>query len=79
MSTAFGTAAPVRSTFEAEAKLETAPALTTGDTAVRTLSGARILFGAIFLFDGILKWVLLQQGTLQGVVQGSVLDAATPL
>ncbi|MCI4372281.1 MAG: DoxX family membrane protein [Thermoplasmata archaeon] len=44
----------------------------TGRNAVITLSGARILFGAIFLFDGMLKWVLLQQGLLVGVVQGSV-------
>lgn len=41
-------------------------------TATKVLSGARILFGAIFLFDGIMKWVLFQQGTMQGVVQSSV-------
>lgn len=42
--------------------------------AVRTLSATRILFGAIFLFDGILKWVLFQQGTMQGVIQGFNID-----
>ncbi len=41
-----------------------------GRNATRTLSGIRILFGAIFLFDGILKWILFQQGTMQGVIQG---------
>jgi uncharacterized membrane protein YphA (DoxX/SURF4 family) len=43
---------------------------TTSFRAVQTLSGMRILFGAIFLFDGILKWVLIQQGTMQGTIQG---------
>jgi uncharacterized membrane protein YphA (DoxX/SURF4 family) len=47
--------------------------------ATKTLSAMRILFGAIFVFDGALKWILLQQGTLQSVVQGSVLGAANPL
>jgi len=42
-----------------------------GFDAVKAMSGTRILFGAIFLFDGILKWILFQQGTMQGVVQGS--------
>lgn len=42
--------------------------------AVRTLSGMRMLFGAIFLFDGALKWVLFQQGQMQGVVQGFGFD-----
>ncbi len=41
-----------------------------GWSAVRTMSAMRILFGAIFLFDGILKWVLFQQGTMQATVQG---------
>jgi len=36
------------------------------------LSGARILFGLIFLFDGMLKWYLFYSGQMQGVVQGSV-------
>ena len=38
--------------------------------AVRVLSATRILFGAIFLFDGILKWVLFATGQMQGVVDG---------
>lgn len=47
--------------------------VTTGRNAVKTLSGARILFGAIFIFDGFLKWVLLQNGQLAGIVQNSVM------
>jgi len=43
--------------------------VTTGSNAVKTLSGARILFGFIFLFDGILKWQLLATSQLQGSVQ----------
>ncbi len=38
--------------------------------ATKTLSAMRILFGAIFLFDGVLQWVLFQQGTMQGVIDG---------
>lgn len=38
-------------------------------TSTKTLSAARILFGAVFLFDGILKWVLFQQGQMQATVQ----------
>jgi len=41
----------------------------TGSNAVKTLSGARILFGAFFLFDGILKWQLLASNQMQGVIQ----------
>jgi len=41
---------------------------TTG--AVKTLSAMRILFGAIFLFDGMLKWVLFATGQMQGVIDG---------
>jgi uncharacterized membrane protein YphA (DoxX/SURF4 family) len=37
--------------------------------AARTLSAMRVLFGVIFLFDGILKWILIEQGTMQGTVQ----------
>jgi uncharacterized membrane protein YphA (DoxX/SURF4 family) len=37
--------------------------------STKVLSGARILFGAIFLFDGILKWDLFATGQMQGVVQ----------
>lgn len=47
--------------------------------ATKTLSAMRILFGAIFVFDGAMKWVLLQQGQLQSVVQGSVLGSTNPL
>ncbi len=38
--------------------------------AMKTLSAMRILFGAIFLFDGILKWVLFATGQMQGVIDG---------
>ena len=44
------------------------------DGAVKTISAMRIMFGAAFLFDGILKWVLFEQGTMQGVVQGFGVD-----
>ncbi|MCI4325341.1 MAG: DoxX family membrane protein [Thermoplasmata archaeon] len=57
---------------------ETASATATaqsGATSLRLVSAARILFGAIFLFDGCLKWYLLQQGQLQGVVQGFGIDS----
>jgi uncharacterized membrane protein YphA (DoxX/SURF4 family) len=47
---------------------------TTGVGSVRLISAARILFGAIFLFDGLLKWYLIQQGQMQGVVQGFGFD-----
>ncbi len=48
------------------------PSVSETDTAwpVRTLSAMRILFGAIFLFDGTLKWVLFATGQMQGVVAG---------
>jgi uncharacterized membrane protein YphA (DoxX/SURF4 family) len=45
-----------------------------GYDAVKLASAMRILFGSIFLFDGILKWYLFQQGTMQGVVQGFNID-----
>jgi uncharacterized membrane protein YphA (DoxX/SURF4 family) len=45
-----------------------------GTSSVRILSGARMLFGAIFLFDGLLKWYLIQQSQMQGVVQGFGVD-----
>jgi uncharacterized membrane protein YphA (DoxX/SURF4 family) len=38
--------------------------------AVKTFSAMRILFGAIFLFDGILKWQLFATGQMQGVING---------
>gem|GEM_PF-2697139 len=38
--------------------------------AVKTLSAMRILFGAIFLFDGILKWLLFATGQMQGIIDG---------
>ncbi len=37
---------------------------------VRTLSTMRILFGAIFLVDGLLKWGLFATGQMQGVIDG---------
>jgi uncharacterized membrane protein YphA (DoxX/SURF4 family) len=37
--------------------------------ATKSFSAVRILFGSIFLFDGILKWILFQQGTMQATVQ----------
>jgi len=40
-----------------------------GLNATKAFSATRILFGAIFLFDGILKWILFQQGTMQASVQ----------
>jgi len=46
-----------------------------GRNATKTLSAARILFGAIFLFDGIMKWVLFQQGTMQATIQGYGYDS----
>lgn len=42
----------------------------TGGPSVRLLSAARILFGSIFFFDGLLKWYLFQQGQMQAVIQG---------
>jgi uncharacterized membrane protein YphA (DoxX/SURF4 family) len=41
-----------------------------GFDAVKWASGVRMVFGAVFLFDGLLKWYLFQQGQMQGVVQG---------
>ncbi|MCI4317024.1 MAG: DoxX family protein [Thermoplasmata archaeon] len=43
-------------------------------SSVKVLSAARILFGSIFLFDGLLKWMLFAQGQMQGVVQGFGVD-----
>lgn len=45
-----------------------------GLSSLRLVSAARILFGAIFLFDGLLKWYLLQSGQMQGVIQGFGFD-----
>lgn len=35
-----------------------------------SFSIVRILFGGIFLFDGILKWSLFASGQMQGVIDG---------
>ncbi len=43
---------------------------------VKTLSAMRVLFGAIFLFDGILKWQLFATGQMQGVIDGQVYTPA---
>jgi len=48
-----------------------------GFDATKVLSGARILFGAVFLFDGLLKWDLFQTGQMQGIVQGYGVDYLT--
>ena len=37
--------------------------------SVRAFSAMRLLFGAIFILDGSLKWVLFQQGTMQATIQ----------
>ena len=39
------------------------------DLSVRALSAMRILFGVVFLFDGMLKWTLFAQGTMQATIQ----------
>lgn len=39
-----------------------------GRNATKAYSALRILFGSIFLFDGALKWILFQQGTMQATV-----------
>ncbi len=36
---------------------------------VRAYSAFRIVFGAVFLLDGSLKWILFQQGTMQATIQ----------
>lgn len=46
-----------------------------GLNATKTLSAARVLFGAIFLFDGILKWILFEQGTMQATIQSFGISA----
>jgi uncharacterized membrane protein YphA (DoxX/SURF4 family) len=79
MATAYGKANPVNEVRKSELNVEQAVTVSDSSTALRTVSATRILFGAIFLFDGILKWILIQQGTMQGVVQGSVLGTANPL
>ncbi|HLY76574.1 MAG TPA: DoxX family protein, partial [Thermoplasmata archaeon] len=40
------------------------------ETGTRAFSGIRIMFGAIWLFDGLLKWNLFALGQMQGVVDG---------
>ena len=40
-----------------------------GMSAVKGYSAMRVLFGAVFLLDGTLKWVLFEQGTMQSTVQ----------
>jgi uncharacterized membrane protein YphA (DoxX/SURF4 family) len=55
-----------------EVALETGHGLAFDSTKV--LSGARILFGAVFLFDGLLKWDLFGTGQMQGIVQGYGVD-----
>ena len=42
---------------------------TVGLNATKVLSSVRVLFGAVFIFDGILKWILLEQGTMQATLQ----------
>jgi uncharacterized membrane protein YphA (DoxX/SURF4 family) len=39
-------------------------------TGTLGFSGIRIMFGAIWLFDGLLKWNLFALGQMQGVVDG---------
>ena len=63
----------VQKVFGTKRELAEAPvseSVQIGRNATTAFSGLRILFGAVFLFDGLLKWVLFQQGTMQGVVQG---------
>ena len=38
--------------------------------STKLISAMRIVFGAIFLFDGLLKWYLITSGQMQGVVDG---------
>lgn len=57
------------------AELNAAVTGSVGRNAVKTVSAARIMFGAIFLFDGLLKWLLFQQGNMQGVVQSYGIDS----
>ena len=38
--------------------------------STRAYSAMRIIFGLVFLLDGVLKWILFQQGTMQATVQG---------
>lgn len=47
----------------------------TESMAIRAYSAMRILFGAVFVLDGTLKWVLFQQGTMQATVQSFGYDA----
>ncbi len=39
-------------------------------TAQKFWAAFRILFGVIFLFDGILKWYLLASNQMQGIIDG---------
>ncbi len=45
--------------------------------ATKTMSAMRIAFGAIFLFDGILKWLLIYNGQMQAVVSNYGYDYLT--
>lgn len=38
--------------------------------SVKVISAMRIIFGAAFLFDGLMKWYLIATGQMQGVVDG---------
>jgi len=70
-ATSFGNVDKVIESKENASAKETHLGVTSGANAVKTLSGARILFGLIFLFDGIMKWQLIASNQMQGVV-GSV-------
>lgn len=41
------------------------------DVGKIAFSGMRILFGAIFVFDGMLKWYLFSTGQMQGVIDST--------
>ena len=43
---------------------------TINSNATKTLSVMRIMFGVVFLFDGILKWTLFANGQMQSVIDG---------
>ena len=61
--------------FPKQQNLSTDVGFGTESMSIRAYSGMRILFGAVFVLDGMLKWFLFQQGTMQATVQSFGYDA----
>jgi len=74
MATTYGKVSPAVVTNELEAPSISSTRTSIGFDSVKLASAMRIVFGGVFLFDGMLKWSLFYQGQMQGIIQGYGFD-----